>query len=151
MITKTKGWLFVAVQAVLLITLVLLPGADAWPTPRWVEYTGLALFGTGVVIGVLAAVNLGRSLTPTPVPIGDGQLSTGGMYRLARHPIYTGVLLIVMGITIRSGSWVTLALAVATFIFFNSKAAWEEQQLTEAYPDYRTYMARTGRFLPHIF
>jgi protein-S-isoprenylcysteine O-methyltransferase Ste14 len=148
---QRKGWLFVAVQAILLITLVALPGADAWSTPRWVELSGLALFGSGVAIGILAAVNLGRSLTPTPVPIDDGQLSTDGMYRFTRHPIYTGVLLIVTGITIPSGNWVTLALAIATFGFFNIKAAWEEQQLTEVYPDYPAYIARTGRFLPHIF
>jgi len=100
-----------------------------------------------VAVGV-AALRLGAALTPTPVPTERGTLITGGLYTFVRHPIYTGVLIIVVGLVIRSGSLLTLLVGVATVWFFNAKAAWEEARLAERYPDYPAYAAVTPRFVP---
>lgn len=145
---RLSGWAFVAVQAALLITLIVLPGADAWPTPPWLRMIGAALVGVGLVVIAVASLGLGRSLTPTPVPNSRGELQVDGLYRFVRHPIYSGVLSIVVGLTLRSGSLVTLGLACATLAFFNTKAAWEEARLAERYPRYETYAAGTPRFIP---
>lgn len=144
------GWLFVGAQAVLLIALLLLPRRADWPTPGWLTAGGYAAIVAGLGLVGAAALRLGPALTPTPVPRETGQLATSGLYRFVRHPIYTGVLLVVVGLTIRSGSWLTLVVAVATFGFFNAKAAWEEVQLTEHYPGYATYAATTPRFTPRV-
>ena len=145
---RTVGWAFVAGQVVLLVALVLLPGRDDWPTPSWVWMIGQVLVIAGFVLMIVASLRLGRGLTATPVPNRRGQLITGGLYRYVRHPIYTGVLLIVVGLTLRSGSFVTLAVAVVTVVFFDRKARWEEAQLRERYPDYAEYASRTPRFVP---
>ncbi|MEL6982284.1 MAG: isoprenylcysteine carboxylmethyltransferase family protein [Actinomycetota bacterium] len=142
------GWLFVAAQAVLLITLVALPGGDAWPTPAWLHVLGMMAVIGGVGLVVVAALRLGPALTPTPIPTTAGELTTGGLYQYVRHPIYSGVLASVLGVTIRSGSWLVLAVGAATVVFFHIKARWEEQRLTEHYPDYPAYAAVTPRFLP---
>jgi protein-S-isoprenylcysteine O-methyltransferase Ste14 len=145
---RTIGWLFVAGQVVLLVALVLLPGRDDWPTPSWVWMVGQVLVIAGFVVMIAASLRLGRGLTATPVPNTRGQLITGGLYRYVRHPIYTGVLLIVVGLTLRSGSVVTLAVAVVTVVFFDRKARWEEAQLSKRYPDYADYASHTHRFVP---
>ncbi len=145
---RTVGWAFVAGQVVLLVALVLLPGRDDWPTPSWVWMVGQVLVLAGFVLMIVASLRLGRGLTATPVPAARGQLVTGGLYRYVRHPIYTGVLLIVVGLTLRSGSFVTLAVAAVTVVFFDRKARWEEAQLRERYPEYADYAARTRRFVP---
>ena len=145
---RTVGWAFVAGQVVLLVALVLLPGRDDWPTPPWVRTAGQVLVIAGFVLMIMASLRLGRGLTATPVPNARGQLITGGLYRYVRHPIYTGVLLIVVGLTLRSGSVVTLAVAVVTVVFFDRKARWEEAQLRERYPDYAEYASHTPRFVP---
>ncbi len=142
------GWLFVAGQVVLLGALVLVPGRDDWPTPSWVWMVGQAAVIAGLTVIVVASVRLGTGLTPTPVPNARGQLVTGGLYRFVRHPIYTGVLVIVVGLTIRSGSYVTLTVAVVTVVFFDRKAAWEEARLRERYDGYASYAARAPRFVP---
>ncbi len=142
------GWLFVAMQGVLLVALILLPGRDDWPTPGWLTSFGYALILGGLAIIVIASLRLGSSLTPTPVPTSRGQLTTSGFYRYVRHPIYTGVLAIVTGMTIRSGSLIGLAIGVAAFVFFNSKAEWEEARLAERYPGYEAYASTTPRFVP---
>ena len=142
------GWTFVAVQAVLLVVLVALPAEDHWSTAGIVGTAGDVLVVVGFVLLGVAAVALGRSLTPTPVPVDDGELRTSGPYRSVRHPIYTGVLVIVVGLTLRSGSWPTLVVATVTTAFFHVKAAWEEGRLAERYPEYPAYAARTPRFVP---
>lgn len=142
------GWLFVAAQAGLLIALLLLPGGDDWATPSLLQAVGYAAVLGGLTIVVLAALRLGPALTPTPIPTKSGQLTTSGFYRYVRHPIYTGVLVIVAGLTIRSGSLISLAVAALTILFFISKAKWEEARLTERYDDYPAYAAVTPRFVP---
>ncbi len=142
------GWAFVVGQVMLLVALVVLPGGDAWPTGSGLRTMGQVLVIAGFVVIVVASLWLGTGLTPTPVPSERGHLVTGGLYRYVRHPIYTGVLLIVVGLTVRSGSVVTLAVAVVTVVFFDRKARWEEAQLSERYAGYADYAAQTPRFVP---
>jgi protein-S-isoprenylcysteine O-methyltransferase Ste14 len=144
------GWGFVTLQVVLLVVLVVLPSRSDWAVPGWLRTVGLA----GIVLGLVgiggASIVLGRSLTPTPVPRGAGELTTTGLYAWVRHPIYTGVLLVVVGLVVGSGSLVTLVVGVLTVVFFQVKARWEEHRLAEVYPDYPAYAARTPRFVPRI-
>lgn len=145
---NVTGWLFVAVQAILLVALVLLPGADDWPTPDWLETLGFLTLLAGLAIVGISALGLGSALTATPVPTTRGELTVTGMYRFVRHPIYSGVLLVVVGLTVSSGSFLTLGVAIFTVLFFNVKARWEEARLREEYPNYPSYAARTPRFVP---
>ncbi|MEZ5093615.1 isoprenylcysteine carboxylmethyltransferase family protein [Nocardioides sp.] len=142
------GWLFVAAQVVLLVALVALPTGTAWPMPGWLRGVALGLVVLGLVGIAAASLTLGRALTPTPVPNGRGALRTGGLYRFVRHPIYTGVLAAVLGVTLGSRQWLGLALGIATVTFFGVKARWEEARLAEAFPGYADYAAVTPRFVP---
>ena len=110
----------------------------------------MCCFSPGLGLIATSALGLGSALTPTPIPTRRGHLRTSGLYRLVRHPIYTGVLLTVTGITLRSGNWVHVVIAVATYVYFDRKAAWEEQRLQETYPGYRSYASRTGKFIPRV-
>ncbi len=148
MTTSQKGWGFVIAQAVFLIGLILLPGRSDWPSTTVLSLAGSVLFWGGLGLVVVASLGLGRSLTPTPVPVASGKLTTSGLYGLVRHPIYTGVLSIVVGIILRSRSIVVLAVGVITIIFFYVKSSWEEDQLRDRYPDYDDYAGRTPRFIP---
>jgi protein-S-isoprenylcysteine O-methyltransferase Ste14 len=145
---RLAGWLIVGVQTVLIVAVVLTPRGSSWPTPSWVVGTGWAMSGVGAAWAVWAAFRLGDRLTPTPVPRGGGELRTYGPYAHVRHPIYSGVLLIVIGMALRTGNAVGLGLAVATIGFFQAKATFEERLLTERFPDYRAYADVTPRFVP---
>ena len=145
---QRTGWLLVAVQVVLLVALVLVPTGTAWPMPGWLAAVAVALVVLGLAVVAVGGLTLGRALTPTPVPSTRGELRTGGPYRWVRHPIYSGVLAVVGGLTIGSRQWLGLALGVATVAFFTVKARWEEARLAEVYPGYRAYAARTSRFVP---
>ncbi|MEL7158057.1 MAG: methyltransferase [Actinomycetota bacterium] len=144
------GWLFVVIQFLLLAALVLLPSGDDWSRPGWLQLLSTVVFVAGLAIVAAAALGLGPALTATPVPTAGGHLVTGGLFRFARHPIYTGVLLVVTAVAVRSGSVVTVAVAVVTIAFFWVKSSWEEVQLRRTYPDYDHYAAVTGRFFPRL-
>ena len=145
---RATGWALVAGQVVLLVALVLTPQGTLWPTPPWVVGASWVVSGAGVVWAVWAALRLGDRLTPTPVPRDGGELRVEGPYAHVRHPIYTGVLLIVLGIALRTGSGVGLALGVVTVGFFHAKAAFEERLLADRFPGYARYAAATPRFVP---
>lgn len=145
---KLIGWGFVAGQVVLIVALVLIPGSDDWPAPAWVRAAGTFTVVVGLAIVVVASLKLGSALTPTPVPNGRGEMASDGLYSLVRHPIYSGVITIVVGLVIGSASFVALALGIAIIGFFNIKAAWEERQLTRHFSGYGQYVADTPRFIP---
>lgn len=147
---KTAGALFVLAQVVLLTALALLPNRADWPTPAWLRWTGDAIGTVGILLVLVAASRLGSALTPTPVPVERGELATTGLYRFVRHPIYSGVLLVVVGLTLRSGSWLSLAVALLTVGFFCWKASWEEARLRVKFPGYGDYADRTPRFVPRL-
>jgi protein-S-isoprenylcysteine O-methyltransferase Ste14 len=145
---RTIGWAFVAVQALLLAALILLPSRDDFEPPGWVRAAADVVFWLGIALIVLAGAFLGRSLTATPVPLDRAELRTSGPYRWARHPIYSGVILVVIALSVRSGSAIAVAIGVVTLAFFVVKSTWEERRLAERFPQYSDYAARTGRFFP---
>ena len=138
----------VAVQAVLLVAFFLAPRRHDWPVPAWLAAAGSTAVVAGGAILLLAALNLGRSLTPLPTPAPRGALRTGGLYRFVRHPIYSGLLLLLFGSAAGSGSAVRLAVAGALLGLLTRKARWEEDMLRRRYPGYDDYARRTPRFVP---
>jgi protein-S-isoprenylcysteine O-methyltransferase Ste14 len=148
MTQRVTGWSFVAAQAALIVALAFVPSADHYPTAGWLGTAANIMFWTGVALAVTASAFLGRSLTATPVPTAGATLKTTGPYRWVRHPIYTGVVLIVVAMAVRSGNVLGLALGALTVAFFHRKAAWEEQRLVERFENYAGYAERTPRFIP---
>ncbi|MCB1248080.1 MAG: hypothetical protein KDB36_01655, partial [Acidimicrobiales bacterium] len=73
-----------------------------------------------------------------------------GLFRLVRHPIYTGVMALALGTALRlANPWAMLA-ALALVAWFMAKARWEERHLAARYPDYAAYAATTPRFVPFL-
>jgi protein-S-isoprenylcysteine O-methyltransferase Ste14 len=142
------GWLLVVVQIALLAGVVLLPAGDDWERSGVIRVVALGINLVGLLVLIVGVLGLGRSLTPSPLPMTDGDLQTGGPYAVVRHPIYTGVMTLVVGVALGSGSLARAAFAVATLAFFNFKARWEEARLVEKYPEYPAYATTVPRFLP---
>jgi protein-S-isoprenylcysteine O-methyltransferase Ste14 len=149
--TTVIGWLWVVGQLVVFAVVFLPPPGEDWQNPPWLSLSATVIFGLGLVLVAVAALGLGRGLTPTPVPRHGGQLVTGGLYRFVRHPIYTGVLLIILASTVRSQSFLQLLVAVLALLFFDRKAAWEERALAERYDGYPAYAAGTAKFFPGLW
>jgi protein-S-isoprenylcysteine O-methyltransferase Ste14 len=113
---------------------------------------GVALMVLGGVLVVLGGVQLGASLTPFPAPRAGGELSAGGVYGLARHPMYGGGILVALGWSVLFGSVVGLVLTAVLAFFFELKARREEAWLLDHYPAYASYRDQTPKkLLPWVY
>lgn len=147
------GW--VAIQGVLLV----LVGASGWSLgPDWTGpsrtigiVAGLVLIAAGVVLAGCGMRDLGGALSPLPQPRDDARLVESGVYRLVRHPIYGGLLLVCAGWSLACASLMALAWTALLTGFMTLKSIREETLLSARYPTYEAYRARTRRFLPGIF
>jgi protein-S-isoprenylcysteine O-methyltransferase Ste14 len=142
------AWMFLLVQLALLLLILVLPVDDTWIAPTWLATAARWLQWLGAVVLVVGLLNLGRSATPLPSPVPHGELRTGGLYRLVRHPVYTGIMALAIGTAVTSGSIAVVVAVVALAVWFMLKARWEEDKLRTRYPGYAAYEARTPRFVP---
>jgi protein-S-isoprenylcysteine O-methyltransferase Ste14 len=140
--------LLVAGQFALIGVLVLLPTRDDWAVPTALAVACSAGTVVGLAVMVLGATGLGRGLTATPLPNAHAQLRTGGLYRYARHPIYSGLMLMMASITVAAGSALRLLALLALVVLLNAKARWEEARLARRFEGYAAYAAHTPRFVP---
>ncbi|HYO18726.1 MAG TPA: methyltransferase, partial [Dermatophilaceae bacterium] len=119
--------LLVTGQFVLIGILVLLPRRDDWPVPGALIAVCSVTTVVGLVVMVIGATGLGRGLTATPLPNAHARLRTGGLYRYVRHPIYSGLLLMMASITVASGSVFRLLTLGVLVLLLTVKARWEEK------------------------
>ena len=84
-------------------------------------------------------------------PPAAGGLQVGGPYRLVRHPLYLGWILIVFGAAGMSGD--RLAFAVLTTAYLMIAVPWEERSLTRSFGDeYVRYKRHVRwRMIPFIY
>ena len=149
-VSKVWAWGLVVGQFALIIALILVPAGSLWERSVFVWVAASVLFVVAGAVGILAGSRLGSNLTPNPIPKPEGTLETGGLYRHVRHPIYTAVLALALGLTTLAASFAHLAIFLILVMLLSIKARAEERLLRERFPDYREYQARVGRFIPGI-
>jgi protein-S-isoprenylcysteine O-methyltransferase Ste14 len=74
-----------------------------------------------------------------------------GPYRVVRHPIYSGLLLMTFGTVILVGKAGAFIILVMCFGGFWVKLRQEEALLSQHLPGYSEYMRRTKALVPFIF
>lgn len=151
---QSRGELYVLVQAILLIALFFGP-KDLLGLPTKVNQglwlASQILFYLGIAIAIWAAILLGPNLTPLPKPKPSGQLIQTGLYKLVRHPIYFGVILVSFGWVGIEQTIYTLVLAFILLIFFDLKSRQEERWLTQKFSEYDVYKQNTKKLIPYIY
>jgi protein-S-isoprenylcysteine O-methyltransferase Ste14 len=149
---KSRGYAYVALQFVLLgvlLTAPRLPDPYGSLTP-FVSLLGLVLMAVAGVILLVSFAGLGNSLTASPLPKQRGQLITTGLYSYVRHPIYSGLLLLSLGVVLDAGWWPQAVVALMLFLLLRIKAQFEESLLRKTYPQYASYAAKTPMFFPRL-
>lgn len=146
--SRGQGWVWVQF-ALIAVVVVASSRGPSWDVPG-ATAIGYTLSGLGVVLGVWSVLALGTSLTPYPKPTSNARLIEHGPYRLVRHPIYSSILLFLLGGALR-GSWLGLVALALLVLWWLGKASVEEEYLRAHYPEYTAYCTRVRyRLIPGI-
>jgi len=121
------------------------------PAGAATEWTGVFLTGAGVALAIWARWHLGTNWSGT-VTLKEGhELIRTGPYRTLRHPIYTGILLALLGTAITAGQVRGLVAVAIAWVSFYFKARREEAFLKQEFGEkFRMHAKETGMFLPKI-
>jgi protein-S-isoprenylcysteine O-methyltransferase Ste14 len=121
------------------------------PDALWIAWLGSAITFAGVLFAIWARWNLGKNWSAA-VTIKQGhQIIRTGPYKYIRHPIYTGMLIGVIGTALAIGEYrALLAFAIILFGFYR-KARKEEAFLAANFGEpFQEHKQRTGFFLPRF-
>ena len=148
LVKLVKLLILAAILAQTVLPMDILPIAA---NPAALRLTGLAIFTLGLLTAVAARIQLGSNWSD----IEEGKIAdrhavvSSGIYRYIRHPIYTGDILLLLGLELCLNSWLVLGLALLVPAVA-VQAIKEEQKLVDALPDYASYIRRTKRFIPFL-
>ena len=148
---RGEGW--VVLQSIDIVAAVACAViGPSWPNNSefWLRVMGFVLEAAGAGILIVSRITLGRSFTPMPRPRDRSTLRTTGIYAGARHPIYGGLLVFLLGLSFHRSPLVLAPTALLAGIFW-FKSIREEAWLAERYPEYDAYRRATSRhFIPWI-
>ena len=106
---------------------------------------------TGLAVALWARIHLGQYWSDKVVLKVDHQLIRSGPYAHMRHPIYSGVLLGVLGTALVLGKWRGLLAFVLLLTNYSIKAKKEEQILAARFSDeFREHQRHSGFLLPRL-
>jgi protein-S-isoprenylcysteine O-methyltransferase Ste14 len=117
----------------------------------WVRVLGLAVLIASTVFTLWARFSLGTMWSQAPKVKDDHQLRTHGPYAVTRHPIYTGLLAMMLGATLLSGIGQWIVLFPLGLIVFEVKIHMEERLMVATFPDeYPQYRRRVPQLVPGL-
>lgn len=112
---------------------------------------GVILCGLGVALAIWARRHLGRNWGMPMSLKKEPELVTSGPYKYIRNPIYSGMLLALLGTGLVFGlPWLIAFIVAAIYFIFSSKV--EEKIMAEQFPQtYPEYKKRTKMLIPFIW
>jgi protein-S-isoprenylcysteine O-methyltransferase Ste14 len=118
-----------------------------------VSYLGLAIIVLGMLFRFFAIGSLGRYFTVDVTIRKDHRVKSDGIYRLVRHPSYTGMLLTFIGFGMSLNNWASLIIIIIPVTWATIyRIKIEEKVLLEQFgKEYEEYMKKTTRLIPRIY
>jgi protein-S-isoprenylcysteine O-methyltransferase Ste14 len=114
-------------------------------------WVGLVTLAAGLAFTVWARRHLGRNWSGIVTVKQDHELVRSGPYRVVRHPIYTGLLLAILGTAIAFGQWRGLIAFALMTIGLVLKLRTEERFMVETFGgQYARYRAEVPALIPFI-
>jgi protein-S-isoprenylcysteine O-methyltransferase Ste14 len=143
------------VASVFFLALIVFPGIDhrfgwsqASPAVAW---AGVALVAAGELS--IFFVFRENSYASAIIEVGENQpVIATGPYRLVRHPMYAGALLLIAGVPLSLGSLWGLCTCIPVMVIIVWRLRAEERYLGEHLAGYADYCAATRyRLIPGVF
>jgi protein-S-isoprenylcysteine O-methyltransferase Ste14 len=157
-VKSSEHWVSTMFHQVLLSVSMLLmflrvPGL----TGRWLPISplflplGIAIQAGATLLAIWARRHLGRNWSAEISAKVDHQLIRSGPYRLLRHPIYTAVFGIHIGIAVASGEWHALAGIIVMSFTYWRKIRLEGRNLREVFgTEYEAFRRESWALIPWL-
>ena len=122
------------------------------PATYPVQLAGLAATIAGCLFAIWARFTLGSNWSGRATVKAGHELITTGPYSIARHPIYTGLLVAAVGTAIAGGQ-VRCALGFVLIVLaLIVKMSQEERLMLQTFPEaYPAYRQRVKALIPGVF
>lgn len=112
----------------------------------------LLISSFGLIFGIYTLFfNKVGNFNITPDIKEDSLLIKKGAYKYIRHPMYSSVLLIILGVALTNINIINTLLFIALIIVLYLKAKREETLWSKESEDYKEYKSKTKMFVPFIF
>jgi protein-S-isoprenylcysteine O-methyltransferase Ste14 len=150
---RSSVWLLVAITIWLAVRLVIEVDALSYQgEPDALRWLGAALLVVATGFAIWARIVLGGTMwSSTPVAKEHHVLRTDSPYAVTRHPIYTGILGMLLGTAVALGFGAWLYVFVLTVVFFELRIRSEETLMSEAFPGaYDEYRRRVPQLIPGL-
>ena len=122
------------------------------PSATWVGVLSVVLTASGIAFAIWARFTLGRNWSGT-VTVKEGhELVRRGPYALARHPIYTGVVLAFLGTSLALGTVRAILVVVPLVLVLRFKMRNEEEFMSGEFgEEYAEYRRRVKGLVPFVW
>ena len=141
--TERGGWWVVAQFALFGLLLLALTRNTDPSLP--LQVIGWLLVAVALVLAGAGMWMIRRRITAMPAPLDGAVLMERGPFSVVRHPIYGGVVLGFLGLSIKGGNIYAAVLSLLLLPFFYAKTEHEERLLIERFPEYAGYRDRVPR------
>ena len=143
---KAYNILFVTLQIIIMCAFFFPISLLKFRLPEAFNYGAYTIIVFGMLFVVMALYQLRHQLSPFPSPRKNSSLIDFGIFRYSRHPIYFGILLSYLSLSILFEDVYKLVLTAVLYLFFCWKSTFEENLLVARFPKYKIYRKKTPRF-----
>jgi protein-S-isoprenylcysteine O-methyltransferase Ste14 len=143
------GW-YLSLAAVLVVST--LDHRFGWsPVPTGICLAGDVLVAVGLGVAMLVVIQNSYAAATVRVEAGQTLISTG-LYGLVRHPMYTGNVIMMVGIPLALGSYWGLVFVIPGLIVAVVRIHDEEKLLQQELDGYREYTQKVRyRLVPYMW
>jgi protein-S-isoprenylcysteine O-methyltransferase Ste14 len=153
---QTRWARFAGIRVVIILVILLLvrvralKGHVTTAIDPWLQGIGLAIFILGLALAIWARVYLGRNWGMPMSQKVDPELVTTGPYHSIRHPIYSGIILAMIGTTIAvSLYWLAAVILLGAYFLYSAIVV--ERNMSQLFPSsYPQYKRSTKMLVPFI-
>jgi protein-S-isoprenylcysteine O-methyltransferase Ste14 len=117
----------------------------------WLRILGLVVLLAATALTIWARLALGAMWSAAPTVKEQHKLRTSGPYRITRHPIYTGLLGMMLGTLLLAGGGRWLVPFPVFVVLFEIKIHIEERLMAAEFPDdYPRYRRQVPQLVPGL-
>jgi protein-S-isoprenylcysteine O-methyltransferase Ste14 len=110
----------------------------------WLLLTGILVTIGSILLLLFASRHLREAIK-------GNAIAKEGPFKYIRHPIYTGVILLTLGLGFIFHAWLWYAVMIVFFPLWYFESREEEKEMVQRYgEEYHVYLKRTGMFIPKL-